>query len=68
MLSVAGSDNFVHEGEGAIGTKVMGIELKEGLDEDGFGFWREVVENAFEDAGGAFIGFEVLLVLDVFGG
>lgn len=68
MLSVAGSDNFVHEGEGAVGMKVVGVGLDEGLDEDGFGFWREVVEDAFEDVGGAFIGFEVLVVLDVFGG
>jgi hypothetical protein len=68
MLSVAGSDNFVHEGEGAIGMKVVGVELDEGLDEDGLGFWREVVEDAFEDVGGALIGFEVLVELDVFGG
>jgi hypothetical protein len=67
MLSVAGSDNFVHEGEGAIGMKVV-VDLDEGLDEDGLGFRREVVEDAFEDVGGALIGFEVLGELDVFGG
>lgn len=47
---------------------MIGIELNERLDEDGFGFWREMFEDAPEDAGSALIGFEILLVGDVFGG
>lgn len=47
---------------------MIGVEIDERFNDDGFGFGREVVEDGPEDTGGAFVGFDILLVLDIFGG
>ena len=68
MFPVTRNNNLVHKIKGVIGLIMMGMDLKEGLNDDRFGFGRKVIENTLENIGGAFIGLDVLLILDVFGG
>ncbi len=51
-----------------MGVEMTWINVENRLDDDGFGIFGHMIENAFEDTGGAFIGLDILLVLDVFGG